>query len=104
MAKRRIHLGLTGGGIKDVIISNAFFLRELDRQEQERRVNALVRRLLEVVPAQETEHEPQLGKTKLGSVAQRFTDDLIEYSGDVRRVFIAMIFPERHRRTIDDSA
>ena len=100
MPQRGIHLGFAGRRIEDVIVAHALLLREFDRQQQQRRVDALVRRFLEVVPAQETQHQPELGKAILGAVAPRLADDLVEHAGDVGRVLEAQVFAQRHRRAL----
>src|SRR5689334_248875 len=102
MSQRGIYFGFAGRGIEKVIVANAFLLREFDREKKQRRMNAFVGRFLEIVPAQETEHEPKLRKTKFGTVATRFTDDLVEHAGNVGCVFEPEILSQRHRRAVGD--
>ena len=97
MTQRGVYLGFAGRRVEDVVIPDAFLLRQLDGQQQERRVDAFVRRVLEIVPAQETEHEPKLGKAELGPVAPRFADDLVEHAGNVRCVLESQVFAQRDR-------
>src|SRR5439155_8409684 len=74
MPQCRVDFRFTGRRTEDVIVAHALFLREFDGQKEQRRVDALMGRLLEVVPAQEAKHEPKLGKAKFRAVASRFAD------------------------------
>ena len=57
-------------------------------------MDALVRRVLEVVPSQETKHEPELGEAKLRAIASGLADDFVEYAGNVGCVLEAQILAE----------
>src|SRR6185503_20056558 len=102
MPQHRVDFRFAGRRIEEVIVAHALLLRELDGQQQQRRMDALIRRFLEVVPAQETKHEPKLGKAKFREVASGFADDLIEHAWNVGRVFEAQVFAERQRSTLGD--
>src|SRR5213596_813746 len=65
-------------------------------------MNAFLRRLLEVAPAQKTQHETELGETVFGAVAPGFTNNLIQNTGQIRGVLETEILSERHGRSGDD--
>ena len=50
MTQRRVDLGFARRRVEQVLIADAFLLRQLDRQQQQRRDDALLRRFLEIVP------------------------------------------------------
>src|ERR1017187_3605556 len=65
-------------------------------------MDALVLLLLEIVPAQKTQHEPELGEAIFGSVTPGFADDLVQHTGNVGRILKAQILAEGHRRAFSD--
>src|SRR6266496_5062747 len=103
MAERGVHLGFARGRIEDIVVADAFLLRQLNRQEQQWRMDALGRRFLEVVPAQKAKHDPELREAVLRPVAPRFADNLVEHTGKVGRILKAEIFAERHWRALRHS-
>src|SRR5262245_42090221 len=102
MTERGIDLSFARRGIQDVVVADAFLFRELDWQQKQRRVDALIRGLFEIIPTEETPQETQLGKAVLGAVAFGFADDFVEHAGDVRSIFEAKILAEVHRRSLSD--
>src|SRR5436190_8169900 len=96
MTESRIDFGLTGGGVEDIVVADAFLFRKFDWQKQQRGMDALIRSFLEVIPTQETQDETKLGEAVLGAVAFGFTDDFVEHAGDVGSIFEAQVFAERH--------
>ena len=99
MPQGGVHLGLGGDGIEHVIIAHAFFLGEFHREQEQRGMDAFVFILLEIVPAEETQDEAQLGEAIFRAVVAGFTDDFIQHAGNVGRIFEAEIFAERHGPT-----
>jgi hypothetical protein len=70
VAQRRVDLRFAGGGLQQVLVAHALLARELDRQHEERRGDALGllgRRVafLQVVPAQERDDQRQLRQAVL---------------------------------------
>src|SRR5688572_6859015 len=100
MTQRWIDLRFAAGWIEHIIIAHTFLLAELNLEQQKRRMNALVRFFLEVVPAQKTKHEPKLRKPIFGAIATRFANDFIENTWNIRSIFEAQIFPQRHGRAL----
>ena len=49
------------------------------------------------MPAQETDHQPQLRKTVLIAIPPLGGDDLIQHAGGVRRILEAQVLPEHNR-------
>ncbi|MCY1213485.1 hypothetical protein D9M72_252670 [compost metagenome] len=99
VAQRGVHLRLAGRGFEQVLVAHAFLARQLHRQHQQRRGDALGAfglALLEVVPAQEGDHQRQLREAVLGPVAPRLLQDAVERAGQVGLVFEAQPARERH--------
>src|SRR5688572_4300347 len=98
MPQGRVHFCFSGGGLENVTVAYALFLRQLHRQEQERRMDALFGELLEIVPSQKTEHQAKLRKAIFRAVAPRFADHLVQDARNVRRILESKVFAEGHRR------
>ena len=80
MPQRGIHFGFACRWVENVIVSDALLPGQFDRQEQQRRMNALVRCLFEIIPAQETQHESKLYEAILRSITTGFADDLVQHA------------------------
>src|SRR4051812_44788213 len=86
MAQGGIDFGFGGRGVENVVIADTFLFREFDRQKQERRMNAFAGSFFQVMPAEETKNEAELGESIFDAVAAGFADDFIEHAGNVGRI------------------
>ena len=86
MPQRRVHLGFGRRRLEHIVIAHALLPRELDRQQQQRRIDPFLRRLLQVVPVQKRDHEPQLREAVLRAIAPRVGDDLVERAREIRLI------------------
>ncbi len=86
VAEHRVYLGQMRRGLKRKTVANALLLGQLDRQQQQGRNDPFLRRFLQVVPAQETDHQLELGEAILGPVALGFADDFLQQLRNVGRI------------------
>jgi hypothetical protein len=96
LPQHRIDFGLGGVGLQQVLIAHAFLACQIDRQQQQRRDDALVAVFLQVVPAQEGDHQRELREAVLGAVTARFLDDAVKRARQVGLVFEAQPARQRH--------
>src|SRR5262245_24150664 len=89
--QNRIHLGLSGEWLERISVADAFLFDQPNRKKNEWRVKALWRFLFQVRPTQETQDQPQLGKTELQLIALCFRANVIEKTRQIDRLFETQI-------------
>ncbi len=97
MAQHRVELRVAVLALDHVLVAHTFAFDQLDRQPQQRRQDALVRRLLQVVPAQEGDHQAQVAEAIFGTVAAGVRDQPVQRRGQVGLVIEAQPLLQRHR-------
>ena len=87
IAQHGIDFGVRRERLEGIGIADAFFLHELNWQENQRRIKTLRRLLLQVRPAQKAQHQPQLAKAIFCSLSRcgTFTANPIEHAGQIDR-------------------
>ena len=83
MAQRRIELGLAVLALDQVLVAHALLAHQFDRQPQQGRDEAMFGVFLEVVPAQEGDHQAQVAETEFGAIAAGFLGDAVQRRGQV---------------------
>ncbi|MCY1218560.1 hypothetical protein D9M72_305090 [compost metagenome] len=97
MAQHRVELGLAARALDHILVAYALAFDQLHRQPQQRRHDALVRRLLQVVPAQERHHQAQVAEAVFGAVAAGLGDQAVERRRQVGLVVEAQPLLQRYR-------
>ena len=82
MGEDRVHLGELGGGLQRVRVAHALALHQTRGHQQERRGDALLRLVLQVVPVEEADHEAQLREAVLRRVAGRIEAQSVQRGRD----------------------
>ena len=86
VAQHGIELRLAVGSLQRILVAHALASRQFDGQPQQRGDDALLRRLLQVVPAQERDDQAQVAEAVFGAVAARFLDQLVQGDRQIRLV------------------
>ena len=95
VAQHRVEFRQPAFGLDHVLIAHALAPHQLHRQPQQRGGDAFIGGFLEVVPAQESHYQTQVGKAVFGAVAPGVGDQAVQRGGQVGLVFKAQPLLQR---------